>query len=540
MNSAEAAGAATTGGVHSRALGCRSTILVIVSVLAVAGWAGTAAATSGGPTNSTALQGCPTNDDAWSYQGSYPGCHNVNVVVQDGSGRTYLEAGTNQEAQQENLHSGTVMVTPNGDGNPYGDPGGTPPCPDVGANSTPPQPGQTETDQTCQTDPPATPVTGPGIGASIDTNYQPLPATDCGLESGALSLIGWLTYMAGGGSTAPCTVAPISWAGPTNPAADNPNEDASLWNPTGDLASAPSWPASISPAWNLPGSAPSVVPWTSTGALNTQCSSVGPVSGPCALGLLTGFELYGVGDDNVNTGEHDGMDGQYSSGNTFDGSPDGGGTYIDWQPVTGAQTMQGWPALFEQTASSGSPATLAPILEDPFPLLTFGFGLGFDGPYVGVYTNRETLYQGGGGTNSSTSSSRDIYNYQEPNGTAKDWQPSACANGSAGGEQACTTQPGSNGTTPVCTQGGGPNDPTCGANYYQQQEASNVTSEPGVMVYNNPDPQSSGAGGTPGAYFGTCGAVIPTGTFGLPSENLGPVGYTNSAGQFVAANFTGC
>lgn len=518
----------------------KTTILAFIAALAVAGWAGSAAATSGGPTNSTALQGCPTNDDAWSYQGAYPGCHNVNVVVQDGSGHTYFEAGTAQEAQRQNLHAGTVMVTPNGDGNPYGDPAGTPPCPNVASNSTPPQPGQTETDQSCQTDQPSAPVTGPGVGAAVDTNYQPLPADDCGLESAALSPLGWLTYVAGTSATAPCTVAPVTWSGPTNPVADNPGEDGRPWNPGRDLSSAPSWAASITPAWNLPASAPSVAPWTSTGSLDTQCTTVGPASGPCALGLLTGFALYGVGDDNVNTGEHDGMDGQYSSGNTFDGSPDGGGTYVAWHPVTGIESVMSWPAVFEQAASAGSLAPLAPVLENPLPLLSLGFGLGFDGPYVGIYTNRETLYRGGGGSDTSTSSQRDLYNYQEPNGTAKDWQPSACSNGSASSEQACYTQPGSNGTTPVCTEGGGPNDPTCGANYYQQQEASNVTSEPGVMVYNNPDPQSSGAGGTPGTYVGTCGAVVPTGSFSLPSEDLGPVGYTNAAGQFVAADPTGC
>jgi hypothetical protein len=515
------------------------------AALVVAGWAGTAAATSGGPdnsgsSNSAALQGCPSNDDAWSYQGAYPGCHSVNVLVQDGSGHTYLEAGTDQSAQRQNIHSGTVMVTPNGDGNPYGDPSGTPPCPDVAAQSTPPVPGQQETDQQCQTDQPATAVAGPGVGAAVDTNYQPLPPSDCGLESAVLSPLGWLTYLAGASNQAPCTVAPTTWSGPTNPAADNPSQDNQGSNPGGDLSSAPSWPGSLALAWNLPSGPPTVAPWTSTGPLATQCSTLGPVSGPCALALVTGFEIYGVGDDNVNTGEHDGMDGQYSSGNTFDGSPDGGGAYVDWQPMAGLASITAWPTIIEQVASGGSPTALAPVFEDPVPILSFGLGLGFDGPYVGVYTNHETLYHGGGGTDTTSGNQRDIYNYQEPNGTPKDWEPSSCSNGSASGEQACLTQPGSNGQTPACQDGGGPNDNTCGANYYQQQEASNDTSEPGVMIYNNPDPQSSGSGGTPGAYIGTCGAVLPTGSMGLPSEDFGPLGYTNSAGQLVAADPTGC
>ncbi|HVB90766.1 MAG TPA: hypothetical protein VND70_01575 [Acidimicrobiales bacterium] len=525
---------------HARIL-----VISLVPVTIVAGWAGSAVATSGGPTNSTSLQGCPTNDSAWSYYGSYPGCHNVNLLVQDGSGHTYFEAGTDQTGQYQNLHSGTVMVTPNGDGNPYGDPQGTPPCPDVSGASQAPQPGQQETDQNCQTTPPASPVTGPGAGASVDTNYQPLPASDCAAQSAAESIVSWVTYLAGQNS-APCTAAPVTWSGPTSPLTDNPSQDKQGFSPNPDLSSAASWPGSITPAWTLPSGAPTATPWVSQGPLDTNCASVQAstqsLSGPCALNLLLGGAIYGVGDDNVNTGEHDGMDGQYSSGNTFDGSPDGGGTYLTWQPQSGAQSLAQWPAIIEQAAQNQSVTPLAPIFENPFPLVNFGFGAGFDGPYVGVYTNQETLYQGGGGTNTSSNNQRDIYNYQEPNGQPKDWQPAQCANGSAAGEQACLTQPGSNGQTPTCTQGGGPNDPTCGANYYNQQEASNVTSQPGVMVYNNPDPQSSGSNGTPGAYVGTCGAVVPTGTLGLPAapSQLGPVASTNSAGQTVAADPTGC
>ncbi|MHB8439504.1 MAG: hypothetical protein ACYDD4_10120 [Acidimicrobiales bacterium] len=516
-----------------------------VCVVVVAGFAGVAAAASGGPGNSgpgnsDAQQGCPTNDNAWSYQGAYPGCHNVNIGVQDDQGHTYFEAGTGQVAQHQNLHSATVMVTPNGDGNPYGDPNGTPPCPDVAGNSTPPQPGQQQTDQQCQTATPAAPVSGPGAGASVDTNWQPLPANDCSAENIVLSIPGWAQYVLGLSSSAPCTWAPFTWQGLSTPLTDNPSEDGSPFDPTAGLSSVSSWPSSLQPAWNLPGGAPTVAPWTSTGNVDMNCASIGPVTGPCALDLLAGGQLYGVGDDNLNTGEHDGTDGQFSSGNTYDGSPDGGGMYLAWQPVAGAQSVANWPAYLAAALSSGSAAPLAPIAENPMPFASFGIGLGFDGPYVGVYTNQETVYHGGGGTNSSSSSQRDAYNYQEPNGSSKDWAPSSCSNGSAAAEQNCNTNPGSNGTTPPCTGGGGPNDPTCGANYYQQQEASNVTSEPGVMVYNNPDPQSNGSGGTPGAYVGTCGAVIPTGAMGLPAQNASPLGYTNAGGQFVAADPTGC
>jgi len=130
---------------------------------------GTAWATAGGPdnsgqSNSAQGQGCPTNTDALSCQGAYPGFHNVNIVVQDDQGHTYLEAGTDQVGQHQNLHSGTVMVTPNGDGNSYGDPNGTPPCPDVAGDSSPPQSGQQQTDKDCQSDAnPAAQATPPRI-----------------------------------------------------------------------------------------------------------------------------------------------------------------------------------------------------------------------------------------------------------------------------------------------------------------------------------------------------------------------------------------
>ncbi|HUY63075.1 MAG TPA: hypothetical protein VMV14_01000, partial [Acidimicrobiales bacterium] len=309
--------------------------------------------------------------------------------------------------------------------------------------------------------------------------------------------------------------------------------DQGPFNPAAFTSPDASWVESIGLGWSPPDGAPSVGPWVRTGT-----------SDATALDLLAGGGLYASGGDNVNTGEHDGMDGQYASGNVFDGSPDGGGMYLNWQPAAGADTMAGWASVITGVLSDRSPAGLAPVLENPVPVANAGFGAGFDGPYVGLYTSRQTMYQGGGGSNSSTNGQRDIYNYQEPNGQPKDWSPANCSNGSAAGEQACTTQPGSNGTTASCPPGetNNANDTSCGANYYKQQEASNVTSEPGVMVYNNPDPQSSGSNGTPGAYLGTCGAVVPTGAMDLPSapSQAGPVAYTNSAGQTVVADPTGC
>ena len=70
---------------------------------------------------------------------------------------------------------------------------------------------------------------------------------------------------------------------------------------------------------------------------------------------------------------------------------------------------------------------------------------------------------------------------------------------------------------------------------YRAAEAQNVVAQPGVQVYEDPDPQASPIGPypLPAAYAGTCGVVVGGGDFdftGAPS--------TNSAGQIGAS--TGC
>lgn len=549
----------------------RTTVLAVgtgAAVLVLAGWAGMAAAISAGP-NPPASNGCPNFDNASTFDGTYPGCHNLQLTVTDGSGHTYGEAGVNQVPDNTNEHSGTVMVTPNGDGNPYGTQSGEPygndpsACP-TAADYAPPQPGQTQSDNGTGTTSgttqggcpqPAYPaVSGPGLGSSFDTNYQPFPAGECGVEDIALYGAEWVLYAAGQ-SSHQCPFAPVAWDGPFTPVTDNPAEASQPFDPANFAAFSPTWITSLHPEWALPSAAPSVQPWTSTGAPNQNALAL----------IMDGGQVFLGGDDNGDTGEHDGTDGQYSTGNTFYGSSDGGAFALDWAPPTGAgsgaETVAGWQALFTQAAGQQSAAPLAPVAENPVPFANFGGGACADQICAGGYTSQRSLYQGGGGSGSQ----RDVYNYQEPNGQSKDWGPYNCNSGSPANEQACMTQPGSNGQTAgTCTQGGGPDDPTCGMNSYRQQEASNVTSEPGVMVYADPDPQASPVAPfdpLPAAYVGTCGVVLGGGVpasqadSGMPSPpavplvsapapavppQIAPLASTNSAGQLILADPTGC
>lgn len=526
----------------------------------VLGWAGMAAAISAGP-NPPASNGCPNFDNASTFTGAYPGCHSLQLTVTDGNGNTYAEAGADQTTENTNYHAGTVSVTPNGDGNPYGTQSGEPygndpsSCPTAGDYAAP-DPGQTMTDNPQGGCPqPAYPaVSGPGVGASFDTGYQPFPANECGVEDIALYGAEWLLYVAGQ-SSHQCPFAPVGWDGPFTPLTDNPSEASQPFDPSNFAAFSPDWITSLHPEWTVPSAPPSVAPWTSTGAPNQNALEL----------IMAGGQVFLGGDDNGDTGEHDGTDGQYATGNTFYGSSDGGAFVLDWAPATGAgsgiATLQSWTALFSEAAGEQSAAPLAPIAENPFPFLNFGGGACADQLCAGAYTSQRSLYQGGGGSGAQ----RDVYNYQEPNGQSKDWGPYACNSGSPQSEQACMTQPGSNGqTADNCTQGGGPNDPTCGMNSYRQQEASNVTSEPGVMLYADPDPEASPVAPfdpIPSAYVGTCGVVLGGGVpassadSGFPSPpavpilsapapavppQIAPLASTNSAGQLVLADPTGC
>lgn len=235
-------------------------------------------------------------------------------------------------------------------------------------------------------------------------------------------------------------------------------------------------------------------------------TKVTPSAGtPDAAGLgssaMTGFNLYLGADDNLDAGEHDGVDGLAKSGtkHSVNGPSDGGAVSAHVTPKS---------------------ATAKPSLTNPVPAAGASEGACADGFCEETTTQRQAVYHGG------TKGSRSVSNYQN-----KQWDPYNCSSGDLKGEQACNS--GSHNSMDA----------------WKSSEASSVYAEPGVQVYEDPDPQGSPidpfyeAGLTktpdlypiPGFYAGTCGVVAGGGPLlsapaGTPS--------TNRAGQVVVP--TGC
>src|SRR5947209_4772748 len=136
--------------------------LPLAVAAAVVTTGGIALAVSGGgysPSN----QGCSNAADANNKKGADRDCHNMQVLVRDGSGHTYAEAGTYQEAQGDNPHRVGAAVSPDGGAKPSG-----------------------RADKA-------------GTSASLDTHYQPFAPGSCGLLDMLLTPI----YVLEG--DAPCT-----------------------------------------------------------------------------------------------------------------------------------------------------------------------------------------------------------------------------------------------------------------------------------------------------------------------------------------------
>ena len=131
-------------------------------------------------------------------------------------------------------------------------------------------------------------------------------------------------------------------------------------------------------------------------------------------------------------------------------------------------------------------------------------GLGFcaDGICFSAQTQQQTVYQGG-----DKNDSRDTYDYR-----GVQWDPETCA-----------------GPTDSKTDCGGHS-----MSWWDKQQGT-VYAEPGIQIYEDPDPQGSPIGPypLPAFYVGTCGLVIGGGQVQMPASP-----YTSPAGQFVVT--TGC
>jgi hypothetical protein len=228
-----------------------------------------------------------------------------------------------------------------------------------------------------------------------------------------------------------------------------------------------------------------------------------------ALSLLTGADLYLGADDNLDSGEHDGVTGKNHTAHSVNGPSDGGNVEVGWHPLAASN----WARLVVAALSDGS---VSPWASNPVPVADGGGGACADGICVGAYSAQRTIYRGGGGSGPT----RDAYTYG-----GKTWAPYNCNSGDNNSELACMDP----------SQGGQPG----GMDVYHQREAAKVLVQPGVQLYEDPDPQGSPVLPTslyplPAFYVGTCGVVVGGGGVILPAAPM-----VNKAGQLVLAP-TGC
>lgn len=199
------------------------------------------------------------------------------------------------------------------------------------------------------------------------------------------------------------------------------------------------------------------------------------------------LHAYFGADDNLDNGEHDGSE-QVSNGPS-----DGGAIQANAVPLTAAD----WVARV-LAGDSGF------VLTHPLPAADAGAGGCADGICISVQSQRRVAYTAGG----KNAPTRDAANYD-----GHTWDPPTCA---------------------------GPSDTKedCGGHpmswWHKRGETTYV--EPGIQVYEDPDPQGSPIGPypLPALYIGTCGFVAGGGE--APAFPASPI--TNSAGQLVVE--TGC
>ena len=230
----------------------------------------------------------------------------------------------------------------------------------------------------------------------------------------------------------------------------------------------------------------------------TQVDPTQPLvdSDPSGFDPTTGARLYFGADDNLDTGEHD------SSPKMGDGPSDGGAIALDILPAT----LADWAARVQ---SDG----IGYLLTHPLPILAAGAGSCADGICESVQTQQREVFAGG----NPDVAPRDAANYD-----GHRWDPETCAGPSDGTDYATNTE------TTDCND---PNDPNThhDITYWAQQNGS-VYAEPGVQIYEDPNPEGSPIGPypLPAVYVGTCGVVLGGGDLQMPAS---PV--TNGAGQVV-------
>jgi hypothetical protein len=218
--------------------------------------------------------------------------------------------------------------------------------------------------------------------------------------------------------------------------------------------------------------------------------NVDPTSPQVTTGEIdptTGVFTYFGADDNLDSGEHDGSEA------VANGPSDGGAIVANVTPLSALD----WLA---QVAGGDTQF----FFTHPLPAADAGAGGCADGLCFSVQTQRRIAYKAGR-KHAKTRSAADYEGHQ--------WDPPSCA--------------GPSDTTKDC---GGKHDL---AWWHKRNQTTYV--EPGLQIYEDPDPQGSPAGPypLPALYIGTCGFVAGGGRISFPDSPI-----TNGAGQLVVK--TGC
>ena len=235
--------------------------------------------------------------------------------------------------------------------------------------------------------------------------------------------------------------------------------------------------------------------------------------------LSNGLTLYLGADDNLDAGEHDGVNGCTAPHDPTTGQPTGPCVADGSSGSANGPSDGGAVALYFYPFASPTPS-----LTNPVPVAGAGEGFCADGYCQDVTTHQQAVYHGG-----QNGRSRDVANYG-----GKQWDPYNCASGDQTGEgQGCANPSNPSGPQTM--------------DQWRNAEAQNVNAEPGVQVYEDPDPQASpldplhesGLVGNqtplypiPSAYVGTCGVVAGGGPVAGPAV-AGTPAPQNSANQVV-------
>jgi hypothetical protein len=223
----------------------------------------------------------------------------------------------------------------------------------------------------------------------------------------------------------------------------------------------------------------------------TQFNRSGAKRLPAARGTsanpATGLHVYLGANDNLDGGEHD------SSYQVDNGPSDGGGVQVNATPAAITTWLN--------AARSGDKTY---VLTHPLPGADAGMGFCADGLCFSAQTQRRVAYQG-----TAPHGHRDVTTYD-----GHKWDPESCS--------------GATNDDGAASCGGHP------LSYWDEQNGTTYV-EPGIQVYEDPDPQGSPilTYPIPSLYVGTCGLAVGGGDVKAPASP-----FTNSAGQLRIS--TGC